>query len=546
MTRPSVVVLLSVSAVPTLAGLVVAFGYGLNGAGLARVLDAPGVGRSILLSVWTGVAATGLSLVVAHLALAVAVTGGWRRRLRGLSLPLLAMPHLAIGIGLALVLAPSGLLLRLLSPWATGFTQPPDWFTVQDPLGLSLIAGLAVKESAFLVLVLFAALQQVPAERLLLQARSLGYGRLKGWLLGVAPLLQAQIRLPLAAVLVFGLTNVEMAIPLGPGLPPTFSVMLWRWFVDPDPAIHAQAWTGSLVLLGVTAVTLLITARFARLFAFLGRRWGESGARFAREAGFRRTAVSLIAAVFLLGLLALVAIVLRSAAELWRFPAVLPPEVDLSGWSSVLAPVAATADTTVLLAAATALIGVCLVLPAAERLRLDPVSRRRLGVALFLPLLLPQITLLFGLQVMLTWLRADGTLAAVLWSHLLFALPYLWGVLAPARAAFDPRYLDVARTLGAGPARAWMTVTGPFMLRATFLAMALAFSVSVALYLPTLFAGAGRIATSATEAAAAAASGALRPAAAQSILLALLPLCAFGLAYAAGAALFRHRRGMPR
>jgi putative thiamine transport system permease protein len=160
--------------------------------------------------------------------------------------------------------------------------------------------------------------------------------------------------------------------------------------------------------------------------------------------------------------------------------------------------------------------------------------------------MLPQITFLFGLQVMLAWLRIDGTPAAVLWSHLVFALPYLWGVLAPARAAIEPRYLDVARTLGAGRARAWLTLTGPLMLRATLLALALGFSVSVALYLPTLFAGAGRVATVATEAASAAASGTLRPAAAHSMLLAVLPLGAFGLAYAAGTAAFRRRRGMPR
>ncbi|NNE61185.1 MAG: ABC transporter permease, partial [Woeseia sp.] len=74
----------------------------------------------------------------------------------------------------------------------------------------------------------------------------------------------------------------------------------------------------------------------------------------------------------------------------------------------------------------------------------------------------------------------------------------------------------------------------------------LAVSVSVALYLPTLFAGAGRIATAATEAAAAAGSGNLRLAAAHAILLAVIPLAAFAVAYTVGAIAFRHRRGVPR
>jgi len=545
MKRPSVLILLTVSGVPTLSGLAAALWFGIDAHSLMRVLVTPGIGLSIASSIWTGVAATLLSLVLAHLAVAVAVTGGWRRRLNTFSLPLLAMPHLAVGIGLALVLAPSGLLLRLISPWATGFTEPPDWLSVQDPYGLSLIAGLVVKETAFLVLVMFAALTQVPAERLLLQARSLGYGRLKGWLVAVAPLVQEQIRLPLAAVLVFGLTNVEMAIPLGPDLPPTFSVMLWRWFVDADPAIHAQAYTGTLLLLLVTVSIVLSASRSARVFGVLWRRWAESGSRLRGEASVRGALDAVFGGVWILGMLALFAILLRSAADLWRFPDVLPASHALSTWSGVLPVAGGVAETTILLAAATALVGVILVLPAAEQLRHDTALRLKLGSWLFLPLLLPQMTFLFGVQVLLAYVGLDGTFLAVLWSHLIFALPYLWGTLAPARAAIDPRYLAVARTLGASPGRAWLTLTVPLMLRSMLLAMALAFSVSIALYLPTLFAGAGRIATAATEAAAAAGSGTLRLASVHAILLAVLPLAAFAAAYAAGAAVFRSRREVP-
>ncbi|MEX2496289.1 MAG: hypothetical protein WD448_09385 [Woeseia sp.] len=549
MRRPGILILLLVSGVPTVAGLVAALWFGLDAAAFLRVLNTPGVGLSIASSVWTGVSATLLSLMLAHVVLAVANTGNWRRRLTALSLPFLAMPHLATGIGVALVLAPSGLLLRLLSPWATGFTEPPDWFSVHDPYGLSLIAGLMLKETAFLVLVLSAAQSQAPTGRLLLQARSLGYGRLKSWLVAVAPLLQQQIGLPLAAVLVFGITNVEMAIPLGPGLPPTFSVLLWSWFVDADPQVHAQAWAGSLLLLLVTALTVLAASRLASGVGSLWRRWAESGSRLRRERSLRGAACTIMGGMWILGILALVAILLRAAAGPWRFPQVLPSSTgadSFAAWSAALPGGSNVAGTTVVLALATAVAGALLVLPAAEALRGDANGRRKLGTCLFLPLLLPQITFLFGVQVLLVSAGIDGTFAAVLWSHLIFALPYVWGVIGPARAAIDPRYAAVGRTLGAGPVRVWMTVTAPLTLRSMLLAMALAFSVSVALYLPTLFAGAGRVATAATEAAASAGSGTLRLAAMHSVWLAVFPLLAFAAAYAASAAVFRHRRGVPR
>lgn len=545
MTSRSVLLLLLVSLLPTAAGMSAVIATGFDAQALSRVFDTPGVGLSIASSVWTGISATGISLLLAHLAVAVAATSRGGGKLNALMLPLLAMPHLAIGIGLALVLAPSGLLLRLVSPSLTGLVQPPDWFTVQDPLGLSLITGLVVKETAFLILVLFAALAQIPSERLLQQARTLGYGRLKGWSVAVAPLLQRQVRLPVAAVLVFGVTNVEMAIPLGPGLPPTFSVLLWRWFTDPDPLVHAQAYSGSLLLLVAAVIAVLGTAVAGRLLRLLWRRAAVLGARHTRETLPRALIYAGIGATWLLGMLALLAVCLRQGGGLWRFPDILPRDLGAAAGSIMAPSLQGAAGATILLGVATAAASVALVLPAAERLHADPAARRGVAVLLFLPLLFPQITLLFGYQVMLVSLHADGTHLAVVWSHLLFALPYVWGLLAAARAALDPRYGHIARTLGANASRRWGCVTGPLMLRAVLLAAAIAFSVSVALYLPTLFAGAGRIMTAATEAAAAAGSGTLRPASAHAVALAVLPLLAFAAAFALHTIVFRNRRGMP-
>ena len=293
--RPAIIILLVVSVVPTSAGVLAALWSGLDSAALTRVLATPGVGLSIASSIWSGVIATGISLLLAHLAVALAASGGWRARLNGFALPMLAMPHLAMGIGLALLLAPSGVLLRALSPWATGFDLPPDWLIVQDPAALSLMLGLILKETCFLIMALMAALAQVPSAKLQLQARALGYGPLKAWLAVTAPLLQQQIRLPLAAVLVFGISNVELAIPLGPGLPPTFSVMLWRWFTDPDPLINAQAYAGTVLLLLATVAALAFAAAAGTLLKPVMRRTAESGRRRSHDGYTRGIARSILA-----------------------------------------------------------------------------------------------------------------------------------------------------------------------------------------------------------------------------------------------------------
>ena len=94
------------------------------------------------------------------------------RRLLG---PLLAVPHAAAAFGIAALIAPSGLLIRLASPWATGLERPPDLLIVNDPWGLALVLGLAAKEAPFLLLMLIAALPQAETTRRILVARTLGY-----------------------------------------------------------------------------------------------------------------------------------------------------------------------------------------------------------------------------------------------------------------------------------------------------------------------------------------------------------------------------------
>jgi len=539
-------ILLAISALPVGAGLVGTIAAGFEAQAWRALLSTPGLVRAVSLSVWTGVAATVISLLLAHVTVALAWSSERLVRLRMWALPVLATPHLALAIGLVLLLSPSGLLLRLLSPWATGFEQPPDWATVQDSLGIALILGLVTKETPFLILVLLGSLAQVDAERLMLQARVLGYGRLKSWLVAVAPLLQRQSYLATAAVLVFGITNVEVALPLGPSTPPPLSLLLLQWFSDAEPAMRLRAFAGAWLLLGIAMLTLVFGHFASRSMASAWRRWATSGRRAVRDTPGQRLISIPIAFVLTLGIAAVFALLLRSFGGAWRFPHVLPAQPSLHAWQSIAAELDAALGPTLALGFATAVFAVLLVVAAAEALHDRPGTRGGIAVVLFIPLLLPQMAFLFGLQTLLIKLSLDGTFLAVLWSHLIFALPYAWAVLSEARVQIPSGLPLTARVLGSGPARTWLLVIAPLLTKSMLLAAALGFAVSVALYLPTSFAGAGRIATATTEAAAAMNAGNLRTAAAQGVVQALAPLLVFALAAVLGHALFRHRRGMPR
>lgn len=118
----------------------------------------------------------------------------------------------------------------------------------------------------------------------------------------------------------------------------------------------------------------------------------------------------------------------------------------------------------------------------------------------YLPLLLPQAGFLFGVQVMLLWMGLDGTWLALIWAHLLFVLPYVWLSLAPSWRSFNTQWLVLAASLGASPWRRFYRVQLPILLLPVLTSFAVGFSVSAALYLPTVFASNGRITTLTVEA----------------------------------------------
>lgn len=534
-----------VSLLPAIAGLGATLVQAASPAAWTTLLATPGLWHSLALSLWTGTASTLLALGLTHLVVACAGTAQRTVRLRAFVLPVIAVPHLALGIGLVLLLSPSGLLLRTLSPWLTGYVQPPDWIVVQDRWGLTLILGLVVKETPFLALVLLGALTQVPSERFVDVARNLGYGPLKSWVVAVAPLLQRQIRLPTAAAFVYGCTNVDLALPLGPQTPPPLAIVIWQWFTSSRIEDAGFAHAGTVLLVGALLLCLAALLAPAYGLRLILLRRATDGRRLAHD---RRLRALWVAGPYVIGALAagaVAALILRASTPLWRFPAVWPGNFTLRLDRPGLFADPTTAIRTAAIAILVALLTVAISWRLAEWAQVSPRRRRVMTGVFFLPLLMPQVSILFGLSWLTSAIHLNVPYALVVWTHLGFALPYSWGVLSTARSAVDDRYLQVATTLGAGPFRRWRSITLPLLSRASLLAGALAFAVSVALYLPTLAAGAGHIQTLAVEAAAAASAGTLHIAAQSALAMAVLPLTAFAITALASQMLYRHFRGMP-
>lgn len=505
----------------------------------------PGLGSSIRLTLAVGFGSTLAALAIA------AGTAAWAQGRVGtaglarLAAPVLAVPHVALAIGLAFLLAPSGWLLRLVSPWATDWSVPPDIATVNDPFGLALILGLVTKETPFFLLIILGAMGQAPVHDQIRAGRALGYRMAEVWALVLLPQIYARVRLPVYAALSFTLSVVDVAIVLGPNHPPTFPVMMTRWFMAPDTTMILPA---SAAALGQAVAVMLGIALWRMgeaMVAALGRAWLSAGRR-SRTLSLLSGALALAGAAILgLALLALAVLVVWSVSWRWSFPDILPESLSLRAWLRPGGGWFHAALNTLTIGAATTALALMLAIAWLEGEDRGNRPRARWAEALiYLPLILPQIAFLYGVHVTFLRLGVTGGMAGIIWAQTLFVFPYVMLALTDPWRKLDRRLVRSAAALGASPLRRMLAVKLPVLLTPVLTAAAIGFAVSVAQYLPTLVIGAGRVPTLTTEAVALSSGSDRRVTAVHGTLQVLMPLVAYGLALAIPAIAHRNRRGL--
>ncbi len=147
---------------------------------------------------------------------------------------------------------------------------------------------------------------------------------------------------------------------------------------------------------------------------------------------------ALAAAAVLAGLAGLA---VWSAAGPWQFPDTLPSRLSAAAWERQAASLGRVAGATAaigLVATAVALTLTVSCLEAEHRTR-RPLGGRGLAI-LYLPLLVPQIAFLPGLQTFMLLLGMDGGFGVVVAAHVVFVLPYVFFLaLADPWRAWDGR-----------------------------------------------------------------------------------------------------------
>jgi putative thiamine transport system permease protein len=505
---------------PLVVGLAVAFGSAFDGVAWSALLSHPQFSPALTLSIVTG----SLSLIVSYL-LAFWIVAGLHRTpsLQKLMGGFLSLPHLAFAIGFGFLIMPSGLIARVLGT-LLGWAAPPLWVTTQDPLGISLIAALVLKEVPFIIWLITSLMARPDFSRVMNAhfriGQSLGHGSGSIWLRLFIPQILPRLKWPLLIVWVYGASVVDMALAIGPTQPPPLAVIIWSDLNNVDQAINARGSVGAFFL---TAALIAIALFFQALLKIL-----MPGVRqfFTRgpvgTAAPRSSAKVLLVLTTAIYILVFLLLGIMSFGSLWPYPGLWPSQFRLVAWT-MISPMPFINSLVFAVASTIAALALSVVW-------LETMSENfdRFLVSLTVAALaLPALLIADGQYLLFLGLGLNGTWFGVFLAHLTPVVAYVFIVLKGPYRAFDPRYRSVSLGLNTSALRFWMIVKMPLMRPVLAAAAAIGIGVGIAQYVPVQLIASGRLSTLTIEAVTLSSGGSRQLLAVYSLMLMVVPLLAF-------------------
>jgi putative thiamine transport system permease protein len=490
----------------------------------AAMVQHPQFKGSLLLTFFTGITSTLISLLLAS----TIVQSQHANMTRDAGL-FLALPHVALAIGLAFLIVPTGLIARLIAVLFTGWTTPPQWVSSQDPFGLSLIVALVLKETPFLAWGLLSILNRQDVKQNLAQhsriARSLGHGPRSVWNRIILPQILPRILWPVVAVLAYGMTVVDMALVIGPTQPPTLATLIWRDLNDGETSANGRGAAGVLILSAAIAAVMFMTWAGLKL----AKSWRSDFYGTAPQREHKTWQFSKILWPSFRALYVIVALVLliQSLSGHWPFPNLLANQFSLKAWQTLF-----TEYGPLLTSLGHASLATCVATVITVTWLESQLPRRDvfMFLAAGLSLCLPALLLGLGQYRLYLQMGLTGSHIALFFAHLIPTTAYVFIMLHGPYRDFDPRWKVAANGLRITPMKFLLTVKWPLLKSTLWSATAVGFAVAISQFVAVQLAASGRHDTLAMEAVSLTSGGNRALIATYALALMALPVIAFVLA----------------
>ena len=486
--------------------------------------NVPGISKSIILSFFTGFVSTVLALFFSQLIILSIFQSRVYSFIKTIISPLLALPHVTMAIGLLFIFSPSGLLLRIFSPWLTGFERPPNIFIIPDDYGFFLILGLVLKEIPFFILVSISAIEQFGARKFFNLGKSLQHTTFSVWCVLLFPLIYHRIRLIVFIVIAFAASVVDMSLLLAPSTPSTLAIQILQNYQSSEPKSLFIASNLALIQLLVILKLFLIWFLLEKLlsnkylFTFL------VNAVSYKSNLIKYFTFTLILILSILSFLTIISSFLWGLGGNWYFPNLLPKNISFEVLTIFFNENKSLILISVFVPLIVSILS-CLIVTLWVELT-ESLNKRNqfLEGLIFLPLLIPQISFLIGMQSFLIPLNFNNFLLPLIIVELFYVIPYSFIILAPSFRAISKDILKVASSLGKNRFERLILVKIPMIMPTFLLSIAIGMLVSFALYTPVYFIGAGRVTTLTVETLNLSLSGAKRDLGVATIFQIIIPI----------------------
>jgi len=210
--------------------------------------------------------------------------------------------------------------------------------------------------------------------------------------------------------------------------------------------------------------------------------------------------LGLVLALFALAIFGpLTNLLLWSVAESWFFPHALPQEYGFSFWERVFRPTGYARDALVLsvvIALLTVVVCLAVSIPAAYALaRLKLPGRTAILLLFLLPQAFPDVPIYINIARIFYEFQLNGTVLGVVLVHAVHGLVYSVWIATAAFSAVDHDLEEAARNIGAGPFKAFFSVTLPLAAPGIVASAIFVFLESLDEFTGTYFVGAPDIMT---------------------------------------------------
>ena len=490
-----------------------------------------GLTKSVFLSFFVGMFSTFLSLLISQLILSKIYFTKFYFYLKKAIIPLIAFPHITMAVGISFLFASSGFFSRIYSLFLGGLDRPPDSNLFPDNWGGFLILGLILKEVPFFLLMSINILSQFNSKKYFDSGKILKYSTFSSWLFFVFPQMYKKLKLSIIIVLIYCASVVDMSYVLAPTTPSTLSIRIIELYQMPDIKNISLASCLSIfqliLIIGMMGVWLLCEVIFKKaklvyLFLLIGIRNNKLFENF-----FFITSLVLMS----FSILCIFVSLIWSFSVSWVYPNLLPTNITINNFADFLTNFSNSFFNTIYIAFLTSLLSCMLILLWLEITEFLKMKNKYIEFIFFIPLIIPELSFLLGINYFLIRTNLDGNLISLIWIETLYIIPYTYLILMPAFRGININYMQIAKTFQKSNFSIFFFIKLPIIQKAIFLSLGIGFLVSIALYTPVYFIGDGKISTLSLEVVNLSFSGNRKDLGVVTVLQMILPLLILSLVY---------------